>query len=273
MESSKILSASWLDLLFDNRNKAYGAYDLRRTYPRRVKKALFLTLVISVLFITVAGMGNGKQHVQFRADDDEGMIITPITETQPPEPDPEPVVQQQVSEPVQTVILAPPRIVDDETIIDRPMASQSDLLNAQVGTDIVEGIPFTGISQPSLPGEPTGFIDPNKNKEPDGPLVDVQVPSRFIGDWVKFLRRHLDPNTPLDHGAPPGRYTVLIQFVVDREGNVSDIKPLTNIGYGMEEEAVRVLKKATRWEPAIQNGYPVKAYHKQPITFEVIGEE
>ncbi len=273
MESSKILSASWLDLLFDNRNKDYGAYDLRRTYPGRVKKALFLTLLISALFITVAGMGNGKQQLQVRSEDDGGMIITPITETKPPEPEPEPVVQQRAAEPVQTVILTPPRIVDNQTIIDRPMASVDDLLGAQVGTDIVDGIPFTGISQPSLPGEPTGFIDAKKDKESDDPVMIVQVQSRFIGDWVKFLRRHLDPVVPLDNGAPPGRYTVIVQFVVDKEGNVSDIKPLTNIGYGMEEEAVRVLKKATRWEPAIQNGYPVKAYHKQPITFEVIGEE
>ena len=62
------------------------------------------------------------------------------------------------------------------------------------------------------------------------------------------------------------------RFVVDKEGNVSDIKPLTDIGYGMEQEAVRVLKKATKWEAAIQNGYPVKAYRKQAITFQVTEE-
>ena len=64
----------------------------------------------------------------------------------------------------------------------------------------------------------------------------------------------------------------MIQFVVDVEGNVSDIKPLTNHGYGLEQEAVRVLKKAAKWEPAIQNGVKVKAYRKQVITFQVLGE-
>jgi protein TonB len=61
----------------------------------------------------------------------------------------------------------------------------------------------------------------------------------------------------------------MIQFVVDLEGKVSDIKPLTNFGYGMEEEAMRVIRRATKWEPAIQNGHPVKAYRKQPVTFVI----
>ena len=61
--------------------------------------------------------------------------------------------------------------------------------------------------------------------------------------------------------------------MVDTNGTVSDIKPLTNLGYGMEQEAVRVLKKATKWEPAIQNGRKVKAYRRQKITFQVMSDE
>jgi protein TonB len=76
----------------------------------------------------------------------------------------------------------------------------------------------------------------------------------------------------VDNGAPAGRYSVVVQFVVDKEGNVSDIETLTHHGYGLEEEAVRVLKKATKWEPAIQNGIKVKAYRRQVITFEVNDE-
>ncbi|MBD0333129.1 MAG: TonB family protein, partial [Chitinophagaceae bacterium] len=64
-------------------------------------------------------------------------------------------------------------------------------------------------------------------------------------------------------------YTVIIQFIVDKEGNISDVKALTNHGYGMEQEAMRAVKKAPKWTPAIQNGRQVKAYRKQPITFIV----
>jgi len=83
------------------------------------------------------------------------------------------------------------------------------------------------------------------------------------------LERNLNANIPVDNGAPVGRYSVVVQFVVDKEGNVSDIQALTNHGYGLEEEAIRVIKKAPKWEPAIQNGIKVKAYRRQVITFDV----
>ena len=72
-----------------------------------------------------------------------------------------------------------------------------------------------------------------------------------------------------ENGAPAGTYTVVVQFVVDKEGNMSDVKALTSHGYGMEDEAVRVIKKGPQWKPAIQNGRNVKAYRRQPITFQI----
>ena len=89
----------------------------------------------------------------------------------------------------------------------------------------------------------------------------------------KFLLKNLNPQTPIDNEAPSGNYTVLIQFVVDIDGTVSDIKALTNLGYGLEQEAIRVLKKAAKWKPAIQDGRQVKAYRKQAITFQVTTED
>ena len=63
-----------------------------------------------------------------------------------------------------------------------------------------------------------------------------------------------------------------MQFVVDKEGVISDVKGLTSKGYGMEEEAVKIIKKGPAWEAAVQNGRKVKAYRKQPITFIVTGD-
>ena len=74
---------------------------------------------------------------------------------------------------------------------------------------------------------------------------------------------------PADHGAPVSIYTVYIQFVVDKSGNITDVKPLTDFGYRMEDEVSRIIKNGPHWTPAIQNGKPVKAYRKQPVTFLV----
>ncbi|MET0394063.1 MAG: energy transducer TonB [Chitinophagaceae bacterium] len=103
----------------------------------------------------------------------------------------------------------------------------------------------------------------------------VEVEATFPGGidgWVKFLETTLDASVPVRKGAPEGRYTVYIQFVVDKEGNISNIKALTNHGYGMEGEVIRILKKSPNWLPATQGGRKVKAYRKQPVTFVVIDE-
>ncbi|HMU45758.1 MAG TPA: TonB family protein [Chitinophagaceae bacterium] len=274
METNKILSASWLDILFDNRNKDYGAYQLRKTYERRVTKALFVTTTFIALFIagsTIAGSVRKSHRVQ---EDNGGVKLTQVNLPDIPDPIKEPEqTPEQPPEQVKTVPFTTPEIVPDEKELERPIASIEDLTDALPDINANDGKNFTGIvAEVKPPGDGKGIIpDKNENK-PDEPLVEVQVQAKFIGDWIKFLLRNLDPEVPTRNGAPPGRHTVIVQFVVDTDGNLSNIKALSKVGYGMEEEAIRVLKKATKWEPAIQNGYKVKAYRQQPITFEVLDE-
>lgn len=100
----------------------------------------------------------------------------------------------------------------------------------------------------------------------------VEVEPSFPGGeakWKEYLERNLDVSIPGKRKARDGAYSVVIQFIVDREGNISDLKPLTKHGYGMEEEVVRVVKGGPKWEPALQNGLKVKAYRKQVVTFIV----
>lgn len=91
--------------------------------------------------------------------------------------------------------------------------------------------------------------------------------------WRSYLEQNLNPSVPVDKGAPAGLYTVYIQFIVGKDGRVYDIKPLTKHGYGMEGEVVRIIRKSPPWVPAVQNGKPVNAYRKQPVTFQVIEEK
>ena len=154
-----------------------------------------------------------------------------------------------------------------------PITPITDLDSALIGDKKIAGDPDDGLQKPKdpVPGDERGLI--LHKKEDDGGIVNtVEVEARFNGDWRKFLERNLNPEVPVNNSAPEGRYSVVIRFVVDKEGNVSDIEPLTNHGYGMEQEAVRVLRKAAKWEPAFQNGIHVKAYRKQVIVFEVGSE-
>lgn len=112
-------------------------------------------------------------------------------------------------------------------------------------------------------------------KDDNKVFTTMEVAPRFDGGkeaWNKFLMKTMDPVVPVDNGAPEGTYTVYVQFIVDMEGNLSDFKALTNHGYGMEEEVIRVLKAGPKWLPGEQNGRKVKAYAKQPVTFAITGE-
>lgn len=86
-------------------------------------------------------------------------------------------------------------------------------------------------------------------------------------EWEAYLAKKVNVRVPSFHNAPKGVYTVVVRFVVDTEGKIINVKPETNLGYGMEEELIRVIKKSKDWIPAIKYNKPVKAYRRQPLTF------
>jgi hypothetical protein len=118
--------------------------------------------------------------------------------------------------------------------------------------------------------------DTVKPKSSSGPtLTKVETEAQFPGgvpEWRRFLGKNLKAGVPVDHGAPDGSYTVMVQLLIEQDGTLSGIKPLTKHGYGMEEEVVRTMKLSPKWVPARQNGRVVRAYRKQPITFVIASD-
>jgi protein TonB len=271
MDTSKILTADLLDILFDERNKDYGAYELRKTYGRRVKTALLFTFAITTVTIGGSVLAKSLSAEKNSKIPRDIIVVSAIPDEKKLEEIKEPE-RQADPEPERQERLTQIQIVPNEEV-DEPLPTQEDLAIAEIGTEKIEGVDDKPLSDPV--GDPDGgknMIDVPEKEPEDLIYSDVQVHAKYLGNWERFLLRNLNADIPRDNGASPGRYTIKVQFVVDKEGNVSDIKALTNEGYGMEEEAVRVLKKADKWEPAIQNGFKVRAYHTQMITF-VIPEE
>lgn len=102
--------------------------------------------------------------------------------------------------------------------------------------------------------------------------VKVYIPAEFTGGskaWKKYLESNLKADTVANAGAPAGIYTVRVQFKIDKEGNISEVQALNNPGFGMAEEAVRVIQKSPRWKPAIQNGKTIIYQIVQGITFQI----
>lgn len=270
MDNKQILKADLLDLIFDQRNKDYGAYELRKHYNRRISRSLLITAGLVGITLTSVAVANKWKPEQALTIPKDEIKLTTIDETPPPETPPE-TTPPPKQEPVKQEIYVTPKIAPDDQVPEA-MTTQEDLKDAQVSTVKVESdVPFDGTQiGPPSEGEQKGIIEPPK-KEP-AIYTSVQIEAKFEGNWEKFLRQNLNGDVPINNNAAPGRYQVLVQFVVDIDGTVSDIVPLSNVGFGMEQEAVRVLRKAKKWNPAIQNGKQVKAYRRQPITF-LVNEE
>ena len=267
METDKILSANLIDIIFDDRNKDYGAYELRKTYQKRITKALLVTGTITLLIFGSLLARSPKPENRNKFATTTVVLTSVKDEKEPDLPKPK---KQIVQQPVRTEQLTRIEIKSDDQVKQLP-PTQDDLTVADIDIKKQDGVEPDGLSH-SKELESKGVIETRKEEEPG--IVDiVEIEAKFTGNWKSFLERNLNANIPVDNAAPAGNYPIEVQFVVDTNGTVSDIKPLTNLGYGMEQEAVRVLKKATKWEPAIQNGRQVKAYRRQRITFQVLGDE
>jgi protein TonB len=274
MQPNQILSASLLDILFEHRNKNYGAYELRATYPKRVIYSLLLAATIAAGALMLVGSTTESASADISMlDKPEVYVEAYIEPVSPPEPPP-----ARPAEPpqVRTVAHVNIQIVPNEEATDPP-PTQDELRTAQVGLQKLDGVDFDYTPQaPVVVGTGRGIMEAQRVAEEPVIHQVVSAEAQFPGgiqEWLKFLQRNCDGQVASDNGAPEGRHTVIIRFVVDEEGNVSDLVPTTKIGFGMEQEALRVLRKAAKkkWIPAVQNGRPVKAYRSQPITFEVLG--
>lgn len=103
-------------------------------------------------------------------------------------------------------------------------------------------------------------------------FTTVEKDAEFPGGlkaWAKFLGENINGQTAVDNGAPAGSYTVIIKFIVNRDGSIRDVVAETKLGYRMEAEVIKVISKSPKWIPAVQNGKQVNAYRRQPITFVV----
>jgi protein TonB len=100
----------------------------------------------------------------------------------------------------------------------------------------------------------------------------VEIESSYPGGfraWISYLEKNLNGSLPSDNGAPSGKYTIIIRFIVAKDGSLSNVLAESHSGYGMEEECIRVIKNSGNWTPAIQDGKKVISYKRQPITFVI----
>jgi len=272
MEQSKILSADILDIIFEGRNKEYGAYDLRKTYQRRLIIAVGVMVAICAIVFLVTILSSfvaPKKQTQILVQD---VQLANVQEEKKPEPPPPPPPKQEPPK-VEITKFTPPKIVKDEEVKpEEKPPEQEKLEDTKIGTINQEGEKTDVVAPPAE--QSTGQVEAPKaqTEDYDKEFKTVQIEAKFpggAGAWQKYLERNLNSNVPVDNGAPPGNYTVIVSFLVDKSGNISEVQALNDPGYGTGAEAVRVIKKGPAWTPAVQNGRNVIYRQKQSITFQV----
>lgn len=274
MEANKILTSDLLDLIFEDRNKDYGAYDLRKTYPKRIKNSLLFTTAVAVLAIGVSLLASNINDSKKNKVKMQEITLTEVKQEEKkiiPPPPPPPKVEPPKVEMKQ---FTPPVIKKDEEV-QKPPPQQEELKDVKIDIKDQEGIKDDKIATPVIIDEGKQIVEVKKEDDENKIFDKVEIEASFPGGdskWRQYLERNCNGQVATDNGAPEGTYTTMIQFVVDKEGNISDVRALTNHGYGMEKEAMRTIQKGPKWNPAIQNGRQVKAYRRQPITFQVQGE-
>ncbi|MGG9963343.1 energy transducer TonB [Ferruginibacter sp. SUN106] len=272
MDTNKILNADVLDIIFDGKNKNYGAYALRKSYNKRLVKALAVTGLVALLFFFSSVFANIIGKNKNEAID---VVDTRMAELKkdppPPVMPPPPPPQATPPPPLNQVRFTPPVIVkDDDVKPDEKIEEIKD--NQAISTVTKETDNTNQVVQAPLEESNSGaFEAPKKNEDDTKVFLKVEKEAAFDGDWVNFLKRNLNADVPNDNGAPEGVYTVVVKFIVSKDGSLSDITCESDPGYGICKEAIRVIKKTKNWIPALQNGNNVNAYRRQPITFQVQG--
>ena len=276
MDINKLQTADVLDIIFDGRNKEYGAYDLRKTYNKRLRNALLATIGICVLLFVLSIIANsaGKEKQQVMVQD---MSLENMkNEEKKPEPPPPPPPPKQEPPKVEITKFTPPKIVKDEEVKpDEEIKEVEKLEDTKIGTINQEGAKDDGLVAPPVE-KSTGVVEaPKVEEDYDKVFTVVQIPAEFPGGtsaWSRYLERNLNRDIPVENGAPPGRYTVVVAFTVSKTGAISDVAAENDPGYGTKGEAIRVITKGPAWKPAVQNGRNVIYRHKQAVTF-VVAEE
>jgi len=276
LDINKILSADILDIIFDGRNKEYGAYEMRKNYNRRLRMALismasFCFLLIGGYFLSnvIAANANKKevtvQDVQLEDLQQEEKKNEP-----PPPPPPKPPEPPKV----EMAKFTPPKIVKDEEVKeDEKPPEMEKLEDTKIGNVNQEGIKDEGIVAPPV-DDGKGVVEaPKKDEEDyDKTFTKVEIESEYPGGsgaWLRYLNKNFRyPQEAIDNEI---QGTVVVQFIVDKEGVVSDVEAVSG-PQELRDEAIRVIKKSGKWTPAVQNGRQVKSYKKQPIVFKLESE-
>ena len=263
MTSNEILKADLLDIVFDNRNKKYGAYLLRKYYNNRLMIALGGMLGFVLIIVLIVSLNPQIREVISEAINRNDTVTLSVLSSPPPELPPD---------------LHPPRSnvrqIDNSRfeIVNQPttLPTHASFVGAIISNRTVAGPVVNGIPSviESGPGIEETVVESTPPSAPPAPTTAAAFPGGQQA-WMNFLNKHLRTPDELEAGQ---KKTVQVRFSVAEDGSVTNFEILQSGGAAFDNEVIRVLKKMPKWKPAVQNGRAVPVMFTQPVTFMAFEE-
>jgi protein TonB len=257
-----IFTNQWLDIVFEGKNKAYGAYDLRKTNTKTTVRAL---IIGAVLFSVLVAAPLIMSLLPDSSGDDDSLDTKIVTmklppkkeepkKDLPPPPPPPPKVDQ--------VKFVKPVVAKAEEVTEEP-PKITEIKDKKLGNETIKGDPDAELTVEPVGNGPAAVVEEDNTVYN---TAGIEVKPDFPGGMEKFYK-FVGNNyqTPEEDGL---KGKVYVTFVVEKDGSLTDIKVLRDIGYGTGKEAIRVLNKCPRWTPGEQNGKKVRVLYSLPITIQ-----
>ncbi len=276
MSKIDLISSDWVDLVFEGRNKAYGAYRLRKSTTKRnilAMVAVVILLVVAFIILTV------KNFVDEQRAKVAMTQVAELTNYDQPKKKAE-VKQKKVEvEPERVVervkssikFTAPVIKKDEEVKPDEELKTQDELMSTKtaIGSFDVKGNDDANgeiLKAKEVIAEP----EPPKHEEGNKVFDIVEQQPLFPGGpaaLMKYLSENTKYPVVAQENGVQGRVTV--QFVVEKDGSISDVHVLRGVDPSLDKEAVRVVKSMPRWTPGKQNGITVRVNYRVPVLFRL----
>lgn len=255
-----LFKRQWVDIVFEGRNLSYGAYELRTTNNKTTYRAL---IIGSLFFILAVSAPLIISLIPESTDDTNNDIkITTVKlppkekpkENLPPPPPPPPKVDQ--------VKFVKPVVAKAEEVTEEP-PKVVEIKDKKIGAETIKGDPDAELTvEPVGTGTAAVVEEDNTVYNSAGLEVQPQFPGG-MDKFYSFVGKNF--NVPEEEGI---NGKVFVSFTVEKDGNLTDIKVLRDVGFGTGNEAIRVLKKCPRWAPGEQNGKKVRCTYSLPITIK-----
>lgn len=275
-------SSEWIDLVFEGKNKEFGAYELRKASAKRHNRAMLVILIV-LLIVAILGLlaNTVLQKGEERPDDLVEQAMVDYTEAQEEEPEEEPE-QQRVEEPqpealpeeiLNTVKATELQITKDEEVVEE-IKSQDELKDTDTAvgtTDFDKGTDDLNVVREHK----EEVIVEEKKPEPvddNQVFTVVEQKPQFPGGeaaLLKWVSDHIRYPAMAQENNIQGK--VVLQFVVTKTGKVGEVKVMRSKDPDLDKEAVRVVKSLPDFVPGKMNGHAVNVWYTLPVTFKLQG--